>query len=83
MISKYWLLLLVIVLSLLIGAVRPNFFKLDNILNVFSNACLAGIAGIGLTCIRSAGEMDFSTGSLCTIGAVLVIACLIAMFASP
>ena len=34
-----------------------------------SNACLAAIAGCGLTCVMATGEVDFSAGSAMTIAA--------------
>lgn len=67
--TKYWLLLFTIAIGLLFGILRPAFFHGGNLLNVLSSACLAGLAGIGLTCIMATGEIDFSAGASVTAGA--------------
>lgn len=67
--SRWWLLVLTIVVALFYGTVEPAFFQVSNLLGVLSNACLAAIAGCGLTCVMATGEVDFSAGSAMTIAA--------------
>ncbi|MFQ8767159.1 MAG: ABC transporter permease [Oscillospiraceae bacterium] len=46
-----------------------KFLRANNLLGILSNACLAAIAGCGLTCVMATGEVDFSAGSAMTIAA--------------
>lgn len=70
--TKYWLLVFTIAVGLAFGLFKPTFFKVDNLLNVLSSACLAGVAGIGLTCVMATGEIDFSGGVEVTAGATFM-----------
>lgn len=70
--TKYWLLVFTIAVGVVFGLVKPAFFKVDNLLNILSSACLAGIAGIGLTCVMATGEIDFSGGAEVTAGATFM-----------
>lgn len=67
--ARYWLAFMFIVLLVVFGVLEPSFFKTTNLLNIFSSACLTAIAGIGMTCIMSSGEMDFAAGTELSLGA--------------
>ena len=67
--GRWWLLVLVISLALFFGLMQPTFLQPDNLLGILSSACLAAIAGSGLTCVMATGEVDFSAGSAMTISA--------------
>ena len=56
-------------MTLFFGLMQPNFLRANNLLGILSNACLAAIAGCGLTCVMATGEVDFSAGSAMTIAA--------------
>lgn len=56
-------------MTLFFGLMQPNFLRVNNLLGILSNACLAAIAGCGLTCVMATGEVDFSAGSAMTIAA--------------
>ena len=60
-------------ITLFFGIIQKNFFTLRNLLNILSSACLTSIAGIGVTCIMSSGEMDYGAGTHLTMGAVLMV----------
>lgn len=70
--GRYWLLVFTILLALAIGIAQPSFFRVTNLMNVLSIACLTGLAGMGVTCIMAVGETDFSSGVQVTMGAVLM-----------
>jgi ribose/xylose/arabinose/galactoside ABC-type transport system permease subunit len=53
--------LVVLYLALIWAA--PNFFTLDNQLNVLRNATLQGIIAFGMTMVIISGEIDLSVGS--------------------
>ena len=67
--GRWWLLLLTVSMTLFFGLMQPNFLRANNLLGILSNACLAAIAGCGLTCVMATGEVDFSAGSAMTIAA--------------
>lgn len=67
--AKYMLLLITVAVALVFGAMNPQFFKFRNMMNIVSSACVMGIAGIGITCINAADEMDFSAGTEVAAGA--------------
>ncbi len=70
---KYGLILHTVGITLIMGIIQKNFFTLRNLLNILSSACLTSIAGIGVTCIMSSGEMDYGAGTHLTMGAVLMV----------
>ena len=67
--GRWWLLILTASMTLFFGLMQPNFLHASNLLGILSNACLAAIAGCGLTCVMATGEVDFSAGSAMTIAA--------------
>ena len=71
-IEKYFLLLVVMGMSVFFAVLLPSFTNVGNLLTVISNACLVGIVGIGLTCIFATGEMDFSAANQFTFSATLL-----------
>lgn len=71
-ISQYWLMFFTVLVAIGFGALENNFFRVTNLLNILTNACIYGIMGVGLTCIMSTGEMDFSTGGQVSLAAVLM-----------
>ncbi|MDP4109995.1 MAG: ABC transporter permease, partial [Bacillota bacterium] len=67
--GKWWLLILTVALAGFFSIMEHNFLTPSNLLGILSNACLAAIAGCGLTCVMATGEIDFSTGSAMTLSA--------------
>lgn len=70
--KKYWLIMFVVLIAAFFGIQEERFFSIDNIRSLFTSACVSSIIGIGLTCIMSTGELDFSAGTSMTMGAVLI-----------
>lgn len=70
--SKYGLAIFSVLLGLLLGAIQPRFFAVQNLLNIVSSACTMGITGIGLTIILCSGEIDFACGMELTVSALVV-----------
>lgn len=67
---RFWLLAVLVLAVLFFGIAEPAFFKTKNLLNILSSACITAMVGIGLTCIMSSGEIDFSCGTQITFGSV-------------
>lgn len=55
--------MILVVLYVALIAVAPNFFTLENQLNVLRNATLQGIIAFGMTMVIISGEIDLSVGS--------------------
>lgn len=70
--SRFWLLYFTILLIIIFGILKPAFFVPRNLLNILSSACLTGLAGMGITCISAAGEIDFSIGAQVTFSAAMM-----------
>ncbi len=71
-VSSYFLLLFTAALAVFFGLRNPQFLKVRNLLNILSSACIMGIAGIGITCINAANEMDFAAGTEVAAGACVM-----------
>ena len=71
--AKYWLILFAVLVGIAFGLVENRFFQFTNLLNILGSACVSAIAGIGLTCIMSVGEMDFAAGTEMSLGCVLMV----------
>jgi ribose transport system permease protein len=53
----------VLIVGLLVALLTPNFLRLDNLLNVLTNASIVGIVGLGMTLAIASGMFDLSVGS--------------------
>ena len=67
-VSRFSLVIAVVVLAIVFGAAESAYLKFANILIILSSSSLAGIAGLGVTCVCAAGEMDFSCGAAFALG---------------
>lgn len=71
-ISKYFLLIAVILVGALFGIIEPSFLKVGNLLALLNSTVVLGIMGIGLTFVMTTGSINFSSGSELTLGAVFM-----------
>ena len=61
-------------LLLVLGAfANPNFFSVDNLLNVLTRSAFIAIIAVGATFVISAGDLDLSVGSMVAFVASLTI----------
>lgn len=70
-VSKYWLAVFTLLLFAVFSVLTPAFLTTTNFFNIIGSACVMAIAGMGLTCIMTAGEIDFSAGEQVTMGGVV------------
>jgi ribose transport system permease protein len=61
--GSYSIGLAVLIVGLVVALLTPNFLRLDNLLNVLTNASIVGIVGLGMTLAIAAGMFDLSVGS--------------------
>jgi ribose transport system permease protein len=54
------------------GLISPEFFHLDNILNVARQASIVGVLAVGMTFVILTGGIDLSVGSLLALSAVVM-----------
>ena len=71
-ISKYFLLLAVIIVAIIFGVMEPAFLKTSNLLTIVNSTCVLGIMGIGLTIVMATGSINFASGSELTLGAIFM-----------
>lgn len=76
--SKYGLLIALAALILVLTFATPNFFKLQNFINVFVQISISAILAIGATFVVLTGGIDLSLGSMVAITGVMA-----ATFAHP
>ncbi|MCL7454930.1 MAG: ABC transporter permease [Anaerolineae bacterium] len=61
--GSYSIGLAVLIVGLLVALLTPNFLRVDNLLNVLTNASVVGIVGLGMTLAIASGMFDLSVGS--------------------
>jgi ribose transport system permease protein len=61
--GSYSIGLAVLIVTLVLAILTPNFLRPDNLLNVLANASIVGIVGLGMTLAIAAGMFDLSVGS--------------------
>lgn len=64
----FWALLLLIIL---LSFIKPEFMSMNNILNIFKQACITSILGIGMTFVLLSGGIDLSVGSVVALSSVI------------
>ncbi len=57
------MILVVLVVGILLTVLTPHFLRLDNILNMLTNASVVAIVGLGMTLAIASGNFDLSVGS--------------------
>ena len=69
-----FLIAFIVVLSVVITAVNPNFIKPQNILNVLGQISIGGIVAVAVGLVLISGDFDISVGSqISLVGAVMAI----------
>ncbi len=61
--KSYSIAVVVLTVGLVLSVLTPRFLKLDNLLNVMTNASLVAIVGLGMTLAIASGNFDLSVGS--------------------
>jgi ribose/xylose/arabinose/galactoside ABC-type transport system permease subunit len=57
------MILVVLVVGILLTVLTPHFLRIDNILNMLTNASVVAIVGLGMTLAIASGNFDLSVGS--------------------
>ncbi len=69
--SRVFLLIALIVITIVFQVIQPRFLTLNNVMNLLATSSIIGVLALGNMILMSAGEMSFSIGAQCTvIGAV-------------
>lgn len=64
----FWALVLLFVL---LSFIKPEFMRMNNILNIFKQASITSILGIGMTFVLLSGGIDLSVGSVVALSSVV------------
>lgn len=70
--EKYGLIVILMVLSMMFGIIRPSFFSLYNLQNVFKQVSINGLIAYGMTFVILLGCIDLSVGSILSLSAYIV-----------
>jgi ribose/xylose/arabinose/galactoside ABC-type transport system permease subunit len=57
------MILVVLVVGILLTVLTPHFLRVDNLLNMLTNASVVAIVGLGMTLAIASGNFDLSVGS--------------------
>ena len=71
LISSYGTPLLMLLLALAIGSLRPAFFQFSNLMDILRYATPVAVMAIGLTFVIAGGGFDISVGSVASLASVL------------
>jgi len=69
--SKYGILLVLLVIVLILSVVSPVFFSTRNLLNILRQISVNGIIAVGVTFVIISGGIDLSVGSIVAIAGVI------------
>lgn len=69
--ANYGILGALVVLCVLISIFAPNFFQLNNFVNILRQISVNGIVAIGMTVVLLGGGIDLSVGSVCAAAGCL------------
>lgn len=70
--EKYGLLAILVVISLIFFALRPSFFSVYNLQNIFKQVSINGLIAYGMTFVILLGAIDLSVGSILSLSAYFV-----------
>lgn len=70
--TKQYLLLILIVLAVAVGAARPSFWNGGNIENVLFQASFVGLAASGMTLLIAGGLLDLSVAGVIAVSSIAV-----------
>lgn len=72
MLSRQYLVLILIVLCIAVGLARPMFWGSGNISNVLFQASFVGLAACGMTLLIAGGLLDLSVGGVIAVSSIAV-----------
>ncbi len=72
LISRQYLIAILIVLSIAVGAAKPVFWGSGNISNVLFQASFVGLAACGMTLLIAGGLLDLSVGGVIAVSSIAV-----------
>lgn len=70
--QPFWVTVVLLAISLVIGLYQPSFFTAQNIANITRNFAIFGIMALGMTCVIITAGIDLSVGSI--MGLVGIVA---------
>ena len=69
--SKYGLILSLVIIMGLLGVIKPQFFSLNNLINIVRQISINGMLAVGVTLVLLTGGVDLSLGSLVALSGVV------------
>ena len=72
-IRSNFILLIILLIIIITGIIEPNYFSINNLLNVLRQVSVIGIVACGMTYCLISGAFDLSVGSIVSLTGVIVI----------
>lgn len=70
--GKFWLAFVTVAVFIFFALAEPKFLSWNNMMVILCQACVIAVIGIGNTFIMATGELDFSAGTQCAAGSVIM-----------
>lgn len=71
LVKNYNLFILLLVFIIIASILSPNFFKVQNILNLWQRSSITGIVAIGMTFVILVGGIDLSVGPVAALAGMI------------
>lgn len=72
LLSKYYMVLLLVILCIAVGILQPTFWSLSNLSNVLFQAAYIGICACGMTILIASGLIDLSVAGVIAVSTIAV-----------
>ena len=72
LLARHYLVVVLLVLCVAVGAARPSFWGQGNLSNVLFQASFVGLAACGMTLLITAGLLDLSVGGVIAVASIAV-----------
>lgn len=72
-VRNYGLLIGLVVIIIFVSIIEPDFFSVNNFLNILRQSSAIGLCALGMTYVMIAGGMDLSIGSTVSLTGVIAI----------
>lgn len=70
--TKYFLLIAVLIVTVIFGLFSNNFFSLNNIMTILKSSCVVILLSLGMMIVMNAGEINFAVGAQMTLASAVI-----------
>lgn len=70
--TKYFLLIAILFVTVIFGICSENFFSLENIMTIFKSSCVVALLSLGSMIVMNAGDINFAVGAQMTLASAVI-----------